>query len=240
VRRKKPLVNKYLKGGPSSFTLSQRDLLSIFVFAVLPYFCCSSVTCLQHSLCLSGTDSHRFSAARSPSLSRRISEGNGCLRDDAARCGLDRAGGIAANHLPTCRGETRRTSAPLVFPSRMSIFLWIGGDQPNQWERRMNSRRRAFPLLVNIVDTGGNARIGANGGARGYADRYWYAKRRVHPRFLRLMGPPFPERLGATPVGSWPREEQLAPGPGTASRRGQYRPTGRRLHQSDLALTERM
>jgi hypothetical protein len=29
------------------------------------------------------TDSHRFSAAGPPSLSRRISEGNGWLRDDA-------------------------------------------------------------------------------------------------------------------------------------------------------------
>jgi hypothetical protein len=29
------------------------------------------------------TDSHRFSAARPPSLSHRISEGNGCLRDNA-------------------------------------------------------------------------------------------------------------------------------------------------------------
>jgi hypothetical protein len=93
-----------------------------------------------------------------------------------------------------------------------------------------------FPFVGDIVGSGGNARIGANGGACGYADQYHrYAKRRIHSGFLRHMGPPIPERLGAAAVGSWPREEQVAPGPGTASRRGQYRPTGRRLHQSDLA-----
>jgi len=66
---------------------------------------------------------------------------------------------------------------------------------------------------------------GACGGANGDIDS----------RFLRLMEPRGPERLGTAAVGTRPREEQVARANGTASRRGQWRPIGGRLQQSDLA-----
>src|SRR5215470_12353219 len=57
----------------------------------------------------------------------------------------------------------------------------------------------------------------------------------LDPRFLRLMEPRIAERLGAAAIGPRPGKEQVPPAYRTASRRGQRRPIGRRLYQSDLA-----
>src|ERR1700719_4041232 len=91
-----------------------------------------------------------------------------------------------------------------------------------------------FAFIGDFGDSGGNARIGANGGACGYADRYRYAKRRIDPGFLRLMEPRILERPRAAAIGSRPGEEQVAPAHRAASRRGRHQATSRRLHQSDL------
>jgi hypothetical protein len=51
-----------------------------------------------------------------------------------------------------------------------------------------HAQAATFAFVDDIVDSGGNARMGANGGACGYADRYRYARFRVHPGFLGHVG----------------------------------------------------
>src|SRR5262245_1723532 len=80
----------------------------------------------------------------------------------------------------------------------------------------------------DIACRGGDARLGANDGARSRAGQQ-RARGVVHSGFLRRMDSPILAWLRPATNGSWPDNEQVAP----ARRCRQQQSIGGRLHQSD-------